>query len=67
MNPDWTIRDPKADWQCDWQGGARFQLRYFKSLSLGEKIKAVENMCRTHAYFQEKASRRRAAKASRSP
>jgi hypothetical protein len=66
MKPDWMIRDSKADWQCDWEGSARFQLRYFKSLPFVEKIKAVENMCRTHAYFQQRASQRRALQAGRS-
>jgi hypothetical protein len=65
MKPDWTIRDPKADWQCDWKGSARFQLRYFKSLTLAEKVKAVENMCRTHTYFQQRASQRRALRQNR--
>lgn len=59
MKNDWTIKDPKADWECDWQGSTRFQLRYFKSLTLTEKVKAVENMCKTADYFAQKAVARR--------
>ena len=60
MKPDWTIKDAQANWECDWEGSQRFQLRYFRSLSLTEKILAVEQMCKTARYFAEKAARRRA-------
>lgn len=62
MKPDWTIRETQADWECDWQGSRRFQLRYFKSLSLTEKVKAVERMCKTATYFARKAAERRSRK-----
>jgi len=65
MNPDWTIREAQANWECDWEGSQRFQLRYFKSLSLTEKVKAVENMCRTHSFFQQRARQRRALRQNR--
>lgn len=59
MKPDWTIRETDANWECDWEGSERFQLRYFKSLSLTEKVKAVEQMCKTARYFAHKAAQRR--------
>lgn len=61
MTTDWTIREAQANWECDWEGSERFQLRYFKSLTLAEKVKAVENMCKTAAYFAQKAAQRRGA------
>lgn len=60
MNSDWKIREDAPSWECDWQGSARFQLRYFRSLSITDKLRAVENMCKTAAYFKEKAQARRA-------
>lgn len=59
MKTDWTIRESQANWECDWEGSRRFQLRYFKSLSLTEKVRAVERMCKTAAYFAQKAANRR--------
>lgn len=59
MTNDWRIKESQQDWECDWKGSERFQLRYFKALSFAEKCKAVENMCKTHTYFQRKADARR--------
>jgi hypothetical protein len=43
---DWRLDHEAVDWQCDWEGSRRFQLLYFRSLPLAEKILAVEQMCR---------------------
>ena len=59
MKPDWTIHESSADWQCDRESHERFQLRYFRSMSLTEKLRAVENMCRAADYFARKADARR--------
>lgn len=59
MKTDWTIREAHANWECDWEGSRRFQLRYFKALSLTEKVLAVERMGKTAAYFAQKAAHRR--------
>ena len=41
---NWQI-DPLADdWEADWEGSRRFQLRYFRALPLREKILALEHM-----------------------
>jgi hypothetical protein len=44
---DWTIKEASGDWECDWEGDERFHHRHFRSLSMTEKIKAVEEMCKT--------------------
>jgi hypothetical protein len=59
MTADWKIGRNAADWECDWKGDARFHLRLFRSLSITEKLKAVENMCETAEFFRRKAENRR--------
>ena len=46
MKHSWKIPEGAANWECDWESNERFQLRNFKSLSMTEKVKAVEEMCR---------------------
>jgi hypothetical protein len=60
MKTDWTIPEGSPDWECDWEGSTRFQLRYFRALPITDKLRAVENMCRTARYFEAKAAARRA-------
>lgn len=43
---EWRLPVDADDWQCDWESSRRFQLRYFRSLPLAEKVRAVEEMCR---------------------
>ncbi len=43
---NWKIAEDAADWQCDWESAKRFQLRYFRSLPMIDKVRAVEEMCR---------------------
>ena len=43
---EWRLPADADDWQCDWEGSRRFQLHFFRSLPLAEKIRAVEEMCR---------------------
>ena len=40
----WKIAEDAADWQCDWISAKRFQLRYFRSLPMVDKLRAVEAM-----------------------
>ena len=40
----WQISADAADWECDWEGAERFQLRYFRSLPLLAKLQALEEM-----------------------
>ena len=47
----WKIGEEAADWECDWKGDELFHLRYFRALSMVEKIKAVEEMCRVVEAF----------------
>lgn len=54
----WKIEDPTADWECDWDGSARFRRRLFQSLSMADKVRAVEEMCRVARLLQEKKSAR---------
>ena len=43
---NWKIAEGAEDWQCDWVSSKRFQLRYFRSLPMVDKFRAVEEMCR---------------------
>lgn len=58
MNAEWKIKEDAADWECDRQGSELFQLRYFRSLSITDKFRAVENMCETARFFSRKAIER---------
>lgn len=58
MSKTWKITERDADWECDWEGSVRFQLRYFKALSFTEKVRAIEGMCETVDYFVRKARAR---------
>ena len=60
MKTDWSIREDAADWECDWEGSTRFQLRYFRALSITDKLRAVEEMRDLADYFKAKAEARRA-------
>jgi hypothetical protein len=41
---NWQISAGAEDWECDWEGSERFQLRYFRSLPLRAKLQALEEM-----------------------
>jgi hypothetical protein len=53
---DWKIPADAEDWQCDWESARRFQVRYFRSLPMIEKLRAVEAMCRLAAALQRRES-----------
>ncbi len=40
----WRIPAGAADWECSWEADELFHLRYFRALTLPEKIRAVEQM-----------------------
>lgn len=61
MEFNWKIPEGATDWECDWASSERFRLRYFKALSMTEKVKAVEDMCRIADLLKAK---RRAASTS---
>lgn len=64
MKSNWKIPEGATDWECDWASNERFQLRNFKALSMTEKVKAVEDMCRIADLLKAKP---RAASISDSP
>lgn len=55
-------RNQVIDWECDWAGTERHQMRYFKKLPLATKIRMVENMQETAEFFIAKAKIRRRTK-----
>lgn len=55
----WTIPESARDWECDWEGSELFHLRYFKALSLSEKMRAVESMEEIANLLSRKAEERR--------
>lgn len=59
MTADWKIREGSPDWECDWKANELFHLRYFRALSVSDKLRAVENMCETADYFRRKAEERK--------
>jgi hypothetical protein len=50
----WKIEDRAADWEADWEGSVRFRHRLFRSLSMADKVRAVEEMCRVARLLQAK-------------
>ena len=56
----WKIAVDAEDWQCDWESAKRFQLRYFRSLPMIEKFRAVEEMCRLARILGERRAGKRA-------
>lgn len=54
----WLIPAEAADWECGWEGDALFHMRYFRALSLPERIRAVEEMEDVAGYFARAALRR---------
>jgi hypothetical protein len=58
-NNKWIIPESASDWECDWNGSELFHLRYFKSLSLSEKMRAVESMGEIADLLARKARERR--------
>ena len=54
---DGHIPSTAEDWECDWQGSRRHQLRRFRALPLAEKIRAVEQMEEVAARLKGKARR----------
>jgi len=58
-NNKWAIPESASDWECDWNGSELFHLRYFKALSLTEKLQAVESMGEIADLLTRKARERR--------
>jgi hypothetical protein len=52
-------RKQVTDWECDWAGTERHQLRFFRALPLARKIEIVEDMQETARFFIDKAKKRR--------
>jgi hypothetical protein len=48
----WRISADAEDWECDWESAKRFQLRYFRSLPMAEKIRAIEELERVARALQ---------------
>ena len=61
MVNEWQIHESSPDWQCGFEENERFQLQYFKSLPIEEKLRAVEEMCDVVNFFNERAARRKNA------
>ena len=55
----WVIPESARDWECDWKGSELFHLRYFRSFSLSEKLRAVESMGEVADLLSRKAGKRR--------
>lgn len=64
-NSKWAISASARDWECDWEGSELFHLRYFKSLSLSDKLRAVESMGEVADLLMRKARERRKPPPSR--
>ncbi|MBL7115099.1 MAG: hypothetical protein ISS35_04980 [Kiritimatiellae bacterium] len=59
MANKWQINESSPDWQCGFEANSKFQLQYFKSLPIVEKIKAVEDMCDVVDFFNDRAAKRK--------
>jgi hypothetical protein len=50
---DWRIPADAEDWECDWESAKRFQMRYFRSLPMAEKVRAIEELERIARALQK--------------
>lgn len=41
------------NWECDWEGSERQQLRHFRQFTLHKKLEIVEGMCDLARHFQK--------------
>ena len=57
----WDIAKSAVSWECGWEDSERFQLRYFRALSITDKLKAVEEMEEVVEFFAQRARKRRKA------
>ncbi len=48
----WTTPLETEDWEADFEGTRRFQLRYFKSFTFREKLQALEDMAEVVELFR---------------
>jgi hypothetical protein len=55
----WEIAESAANWECGWEDSRRFQLRYFRALSITDKLKAVEEMAELVEFFSKRVQERR--------
>lgn len=53
MKP-WQIDYNAENWECDWEGNKRQELRYFRQFSLHKKLEIVEGLCNLARYFQKR-------------
>jgi len=54
-----TDHPTSPEWTSDWEEDERTKLLAFRALSATEKIRAVEHLNETAAYFLKKANERR--------
>jgi hypothetical protein len=52
---EWRIPLSAPGWECDWEGSERFHLRHFKTLSLYQKLGAIESMADVVDFLNRKA------------
>jgi hypothetical protein len=55
----WEIAKSADNWECGWEENRRFQLRYFRALSITDKLRAVEEMAEIVEFFSQRARERR--------
>jgi hypothetical protein len=61
---EWRLPPDAADWEADWEGSRRFQIRLWASLPLDRKLEALEEMCDYAREAEERRARREAARQS---
>jgi hypothetical protein len=54
----WTLKESPDSGKRGWEADELFHLRHFRSLSMTEKIRAVEEMCRTAEALSKGARRK---------
>lgn len=56
----WRVKESAKGRESGWEADELVHLRYFRSLSMTEKIRAVEEMCRLAQALSKDAAKRRA-------
>jgi len=61
---NWRIAESAANWECGWEDSRRFNLSYFRALSITDKLKAIEEMAEVVEFLTQRARDRRGRRTS---
>jgi len=60
--PTWKLPPDASNWEADWKGSRRFQIRHWASLPFERKLDALEEMCDYAREAEQRRLRRNAVR-----